>query len=172
MKVKWKYIDLTVSSQTSLNGCPTTDTKMKRPQFLPEDASLLWPCQWVWPQRKSRMVPGSDHKWYQLSQKEDLEPVKKLKSQAIINDLWVWMHKLYLRIWLKRDMKDLCERVAYRGAMVHSQSESQIPDTKKHGPIGEPGWHPRWPFDLLHNLLTPWVLQDSCVPYSRNCKTP
>ena len=64
------------------------------------------------------------------------------------------MHKLYLRIWLKIDIKDLCERVAYRGAMVHSQSESQIPDTKKHGPIGEPGWHPRWPFDLLHNLLT------------------
>ena len=49
------------------------------------------------------------------------------------------MHKLYLRIWLKRGIKDLCERVAYRGAMVHSQSESQIPDTKKHGPIGEPG---------------------------------
>lgn len=41
--------------------------------------------------------------------------------------------------------------------MVHSQSESQIPDTKKHGPIGEPGWHPRWLFDLLHNLLTPSV---------------
>ena len=54
-------------------------------------------------------------------------------------------------------MKDLCERVAYRGAMVHSQSESQIPDTKKHGPIGEPGWHPRWLFDLLHNFLTPSV---------------